>query len=118
MVSRETFLIRSPGAYRRRRIRLTFDELIAQRGTHQAVLDDIKRPLSGRAHLPMARATAPTDPFAGRLPSGQDCGREIHTSSLNAIRDLDAKKYPNGQLIVHHKNDACPYTSFSTARSA
>lgn len=40
---------------------------------------------------------------------------EIHTSSLSAISFFDARKYKNRHLVVHHKNDPCRVTPFSSA---
>ena len=81
----------------------------------QAVLDDIKRRFP-EARIYLMGTSAGTDPtrsLAGYL-SGRIAG-VIHTSSMNAIRGLDAKKYANRQLLVHHRNDPCPYTQYSSA---
>jgi hypothetical protein len=43
---------------------------------------------------------------------------EIHTSSLSSVAVFDAKKYANRQLIVHHRNDSCHATPFSSAERA
>jgi hypothetical protein len=43
---------------------------------------------------------------------------EIHTSSLSRIASLDARRYPNRHLVVHHKLDACFVTPFASAESA
>ena len=84
----------------------------------QAVLDDIKRRFpNARIYLMgTSNGTDPTRSLAGYL-SGRIAG-VIHTASLNAIRGLDAKKYANRQLLVHHKNDPCPQTSYSSALEA
>lgn len=42
---------------------------------------------------------------------------EIHTSSMQRISFLNAKKYRNRHLIVHHRDDACHVTPFSSARA-
>jgi hypothetical protein len=84
----------------------------------QAILDDI------RARFPSAKVylmgtssgTFSTMALAGYL-SDKIAG-EIHTSSLNQIYGFDARKYKNRQLVVHHKDDACRLTLFSSAKGA
>lgn len=81
----------------------------------QAVLDDIRRRYP-EARIYLMGTSAGTD--ATRVLSGYLSGRiagVIHTSSMNAIRGLDPRKYGNRHLIVHHKGDTCPWTTFSSA---
>ncbi len=84
----------------------------------QAVLDDIKRRYpEARVYLMgTSNGTDATRSLAAYL-SGRIAG-VIHTASLNAIRGLDAKKFANRHLIVHHEKDACPSTSYDAAREA
>jgi hypothetical protein len=81
----------------------------------QAVLDDLKRRYpEARVYLMgTSNGTDPTRVLAGYL-SDRIAG-VIHTSSLGAIRGLDARKYRNRHLLVHHRNDPCHVTPFSSA---
>jgi uncharacterized alpha/beta hydrolase family protein len=81
----------------------------------QAILDDLKTRFpkaqiylmgtSNGTYSTMALAEYLSDKVAG----------EIHTSSLNRIYFLDARKYKNRHLVVHHKNDSCRVTPFRSA---
>jgi len=81
----------------------------------QAVLDDIKRryPEARIYVMGTSNGTDSSMSLAGYL-SDRIAG-EIHTSSLNAISRFDARKYRNRHLIVHHRDDPCPYTLYSSA---
>lgn len=81
----------------------------------QAVLDDIKRryPEARIYLMGTSNGTGPSMALAGYL-SDRIAG-EIHTSSLNAIRGFDARKFKNRHLVVHHKNDSCNWTTFDAA---
>ena len=81
----------------------------------QAVLDDIKNRFPGAKIYLMgtSNGTGATMALAGYL-SDKIAG-EIHTSSLRAIYDFDARKYRNRHLIVHHKDDTCRVTPFFAA---
>ncbi len=82
----------------------------------QAVLDDLKKRFpKARVYLMgTSRGTFDTIALAGYL-SDKIAG-EIHTSSLSDIASLDARKYKNRHLVVHHKNDGCSSTPFGPAK--
>jgi hypothetical protein len=84
----------------------------------QAVLDDLRRRFpQARVYLVgTSNGTWSTMVLAGYL-SDRIAG-EIHTSSLSKISGFDAKKYNNRQLIVHHKDDSCRVTPFSSAQAS
>jgi hypothetical protein len=84
----------------------------------QAVLDDIKtRFPDARVYLMgTSNGTFSTMALAGYL-SDKIAG-EIHTSSLSKIYGFDARKYKNRHLVVHHKDDACRLTLFSSAKAS
>lgn len=84
----------------------------------QAVLDDIKQrfPQAQIYLMGTSNGTFDTLALAGYL-SDKIAG-EIHTSSLSRIRSLDAKKYKNRQLMVHHKQDGCFGTLYNAAEHA
>jgi len=84
----------------------------------QAVLDDLKQRFpQARVYLVgTSNGTWSTMALAGYL-SDRIAG-EIHTSSLSKISGFDAKKYGNRQLIVHHKDDSCRVTPFSSAQAS
>ena len=39
-------------------------------------------------------------------------------ASRNSIGRFDARRYANRHLIVHHKADSCPWTTFSAAKAS
>lgn len=84
----------------------------------QAVLDDIKRRFPGAQVYLMgtSNGTGATMALAGYL-SDKIAG-EIHTASLNAIHSFNAKRYANRHLVVHHENDPCRFTLFSSAEAS
>jgi len=84
----------------------------------QAVLDDIKRryPEARIYLMGTSNGTDPTRVLAGYL--ADRIAGVIHTASLGAIRGLDARKYRNRHLLVHHRNDPCHATPFSAAAAS
>jgi len=84
----------------------------------QAVLDDLKRRFpEARVHLVgTSNGTFATMDLAEYL-SDKIAG-VIHTASRSHISGLDARKYKNRQLVVHHKDDACWATPFSRAKAS
>ncbi len=84
----------------------------------QAVLDDLKRryPEARVYVMGTSAGTNATMDLAEYL-SDKVAGM-IHTASMNRIRNLDAKRYRNRHLVVHHKADACRWTTFFDARAS
>jgi hypothetical protein len=83
----------------------------------QALLDDLKRrfPAARIYLMGTSNGTGPTIALAGYL-SDRIAG-EIHTASLSQIYGLDARKYRNRHLVVHHKGDTCRGTPFNAAQA-
>jgi len=81
----------------------------------QAVLDDIKRryPEVRIYLMGTSNGTDPSMSLAGYL-SDKIAG-EIHTASLNAISRFNPRKYRNRHLVVHHRDDPCSGTQYSSA---
>jgi len=81
----------------------------------QALLDDIRmRFPNARIYLMgTSNGTGATMALAGYLSDRID--GEIHSSSLRQIYDFDARKFRNRHLIVHHRDDLCRATPFSSA---
>jgi len=84
----------------------------------QAILDDLKRrfPQAQIYLMGTSRGTFDTMALAEYL-SDKITG-EIHTSSMSNIASYDAKKYPNRQLVVHHRDDSCRSTPFGAAETS
>jgi len=84
----------------------------------QAIIDDLKRRFPNvRIYLMgTSYGTISTIALAGYL-SDKIAG-EIHTSSVPSIASLDAKKYMNRHLVVHHQFDSCGVTPLHTARAS
>ena len=84
----------------------------------QAIIDDIYKrfPQTKIYLMGTSNGTFDTMALAGYL-SDKIAG-VIHTSSLSRISTLDASKYKNRQLIVHHKDDICKVTPLASAESA
>jgi len=84
----------------------------------QAVLDDLKRryPEAKVYLMGTSNGTDATRSLAGYL--SERIAGVIHTASRGVVRDLDAKKYRNRQLLVHHRDDPCNVTPFSNALAA
>jgi hypothetical protein len=84
----------------------------------QALLDDIKiRYPAAQVYLAgTSRGTFSTIALAPYLED--KIAGEIHTSSMSQIYFFDARKFKNRHLVVHHKNDACRVTPFSSAESS
>ncbi|HTP62786.1 MAG TPA: hypothetical protein VMJ14_11960 [Burkholderiales bacterium] len=81
----------------------------------QALLDDIRRRFpNARVYLMgTSNGTGATMALAGYLSDRIE--GEIHSSSLRQIYDFDARKFRNRHLIVHHRDDRCRATPFSSA---
>lgn len=84
----------------------------------QALLDDIKirYPAAQVYLIGTSRGTISTMALAPYLED--KIAGEIHSSSMNQIYFFDARKYKNRHLVVHHKNDSCRVTPFSSAESS
>jgi hypothetical protein len=84
----------------------------------QAIIDDLKRRfLNVQIYLMgTSKGTYDTIALAGYL-SDKIAG-EIHTSSVPNIAYLDAKKYTNRHLVVHHLYDACRATPLYPAEAS
>ncbi len=84
----------------------------------QAVLDDLKRrfPEARVYVMGTSKGTDATMNLADYL-SDKVAGL-IHTASVNRISNLDAKRYRNRQLVVHHRADTCRGTTFFDARAS
>jgi len=84
----------------------------------QALINDINKrfPASKIYLMGTSNGTFDTLSLTGYL-SDKIAGI-IHTSSLRQISTLDASKYKNRQLIVHHKDDTCRVTPLSAAEAS
>jgi hypothetical protein len=82
----------------------------------QAVLDDLKRrfPETRIYLMGTSRGTLDTMALADYLSTR--ISGEIHTSSFAAVASLDATKYRNRQLLVHHEDDGCRATPAGAAQ--
>jgi hypothetical protein len=84
----------------------------------QVLLDDLKRRYpEARVYLMgTSNGTSATVDLAAYL--SERIAGLIHTASLNKIGNLDAKRYKNRHLVVHHKSDQCRHTTFYDARAS
>ena len=84
----------------------------------QAIINDLKKRFPNVQIYLMgtSKGTQDTIALAGYL-SDKIAG-EIHTSSVSNIAYLDAKKYKNRHLVVHHQYDSCHATPFYAAESS
>lgn len=58
-------------------------------------------------------STLSTINFSQSLDGKIDCF--IHTASLNSIARLDTRSYKSRHLLVHHQNDQCRLTTYSSS---
>ena len=84
----------------------------------QAIIDDLKRRFPDVQIYLMgtSKGTISTIALAGYL-SNKIAG-EIHTSSVASIASLDATKYMNRHLVVHHQFDTCSVTPLHAAKAS
>ena len=84
----------------------------------QALLDDIKIRYPA-AQIYLAGTSRGTFSTIALAPYLEDkIAGEIHSSSMNQIYFFDARKFKNRHLVVHHRNDQCRATPFSSAESS
>jgi hypothetical protein len=84
----------------------------------QAVIDDLKRRFPTAQIYLMGTSNGTFDTMRLAKYLSDKIAGEIHTSSLVGISSLDAKKYKNRQLVVHHRHDACRSTPFGAAEAS
>jgi len=84
----------------------------------QAILDDLRTrfPAAQVYLMSTSKGTIDSMQLAGYL-SDKIAG-VIHTSSMARVASLDARKYRNRQLVVHHRHDLCHVTPFAAAQAS
>ncbi len=81
----------------------------------QAVLDDLTTRFPNAQIYLMGTSNGTYDTMVLADYLSDKIAGEIHTSSLGSISSFNAKKYKNRHLLVHHKQDGCSKTPFSSA---
>lgn len=84
----------------------------------QAVIDDLKNRFPAVQIYLMGTSKGTYDTMELAEYLSDKIAGEIHTSSMKGISFLDARKYRNRQLIVHHLKDNCLVTPYSSAKAA
>lgn len=84
----------------------------------QAIIDDLKRRFAAAQIYLVGTSNGTFDTMKLAEYLSDKIAGEIHTSSLNGISSLDAKKYRNRHLVVHHRRDGCRVTNFGAAEAS
>lgn len=84
----------------------------------QALVDDLNRRFPRAAIYLMGTSRGTLDTLALADYLSTRIAGEIHTSSFAAVASLDATKYKNRQLLVHHQDDGCRATPAGAAQRA
>jgi len=84
----------------------------------QTLIDDLQQRFPGAKLYLVGTSRGTFDTLALAEYLSDKIAGEIHTSSMSRIASLDARRYKNRHLVVHHILDGCRVTPFNAAASS